>query len=187
MGTEISGKIKGVAFFAALLFLIFYISSPSERAEQSDSVQVPASSSVSSIEEAPSARLPNEADGVEQVVRAFKPELAVPSDDDDYAEEDNFGDTIQIIGEFEDPDSDANDTFELREQIIGEPIDVDAELDSVEPSQLSLIEDPSDEPGEESLVMQIIGEPEDADTFTTVDDEVVQEIGKPEILPDTPE
>lgn len=181
-----SNKTIGLTISAALVAAFFYLGNP----EGPDTVVRRANTgpSDSTSKLSPDIDHSKTRDGARasktagELVSLFKPHLAVPSDDFDEA--DNFGDRIQIIGEFEDPDSDVDDMFELRQQIIGEPIDVDLELDSVEASQIALIEDPDAQPGDAELAVQIIGDEEDIDNFLSVDDETLQIIGQPEIAPD---
>lgn len=180
-------KSIGLILSAALVAAFFYRNNPEEPPSNIQAVQRDAEGS--------SLNLSNDENQSQitagskvgkttgELASLFKPRLAIPNDD--FDDDDNFGDREQIIGEFEDPDSDVDDMLELRQQIIGEPLDVDLELESFEPSQIAIVENPFDQADEAELATQIIGESDDIDEISSVDDEIEQIIGQPEPIPDS--
>jgi len=94
------------------------------------------------------------------------------------AEVPDYGD--QVLGEFEDPDGVAFDPADGVVQIIGEALDANGDDFTYEPSDPSLPEDPEASAFDGGYGVQIIGEAEEFDASSLVDEETVQIIGEPE-------
>ena len=112
-----------------------------------------------------------------ELVQRLSTETAAFNPEQD-AEEPVYSD--QIIGEFEDPDGFEFDPADGVAQVTGEPLDADDNEFTYEPSDLSLPEDPTANAFDGGYGVQIIGEAEEFDDPSLVDEETIQIIGDSE-------
>jgi len=167
--------------YAAAIIVIAAVSFSLHEPEGSflGSESLPAADNVDRLAPAPpdySGVTPSESSDVER-------QQLLPLDADAFSSESgvelpDYGE--QVLGEFEDPDGVEFDPADGAVQIIGEALDADGDDATYEPSDPSLPEDPEASAYDGGYGVQIIGESEEFDASSLVDEETVQIIGEPE-------